>query len=180
MEKKQATIEVQPKLYGLEAVYKACYTFLDRAYIRLQGDPEGFVSVVIRAKDGVKTPVDALAGEFENELLHQALRVKVAEGNRKIREYIVTRALLSAQGEPPRSKSPDGAKDAGAPLLDAELEKEIEKLLAEVEKGEAAGSDPLKITVPWDEKKGAPAAMKLEPASSEGGCCGSGGGHRCV
>lgn len=182
------TIEVQVNMYGLEALYKACYTFLDRAYVRLQGDPQGTVKIVFRPKEGTKLPLEALAGEFENELLHQALRVKVADGNRKIREHIVTRALLSAQGVsvvPAQPAAPAPAQGGGS-VLDADLEMEIEKLLAEVEKAGAGSGDPLNISVPWEEKNGAPtktaAPLKLESVGPDasGGCgsgcgCGSGG-----
>jgi His-Xaa-Ser system protein HxsD len=193
------TIEVRPKLYGLEAVYKACYSFLDRVYVRLEGDPADVVRVQFRPKEGVKMSLDAISGEFENELLHQALRVKVADGNRKLREFIVTRALLSAQGVAaiPASAAaaapaaPAAPEKAGS-VLDEELEKEIEKLLAEVEKAGAGGGDPLNISVPWEEKNGAPSKaanpLKLDAVGPDmtseagGGCgsgcgCGSEGGH---
>jgi His-Xaa-Ser system protein HxsD len=178
MKKLEKAIEVQSKLYGLEAVYKACYAFLDRVYVKLEGEPEGVIRVLFRPKDPAKVSCEALAGEFENELLHQALRVKVADSNRKIREYIVTQALMSAQGvnASPASKATSSAQpaDSNGSVLDEELEKEIEKLLAEVEKSGSSGGDPLKIAAPWDEKKGAPEGSLKVEAATAGGDCGCG------
>lgn len=148
-------IPVQMALYSLEAVYKACYPFLEHAYLRLEGDPAGTVTVSMTAKPGVPDErLERMAGEFQNELLHHALRLKVSASNQKVREYIVLRALSSAEGAPP-------APAAQAPVMDDALEREIEKLLAEVEKG--AGADPLKIAVPWEEKQ-----KKAKPAPAKG------------
>lgn len=144
------SVEVQVPVYGIDAVYKASYTFLDRAYIRLEGDPGGTISVKIRLKnEAIGSLLESIAGEFENELIHQALRARVSSANQKIREYIVTRALASAEGAAAScaGNSPEGAPPES--VLDEDLEKEIEKLLAEVE--QQGGSDPLKITVPWQE-----------------------------
>ena len=153
---KMATIDVKPALYGLEAIYKACYTFLDQAYIKLEGDPEKSVSVLIRLKPRAKLTLEALEGEFQNELIHQALRIKVASSNQKIREYIVTRALASAEGA---ATAPcETAPQRPDSLLDEDLENEIEKLLAEVEA--QGGDDPLKINEPWKKSEGSPTEKK--------------------
>lgn len=150
MPKKDIVISVQTPLYGLEAVYLACYSMLDRAYIRLEGSPKGSIRVRMKSKEGGS--LERMAGEFENELLHQALRIKVASANQKIREHIVARALAGAQGavEETADPGPDGKKED--PVLDEDLEAEIDKLLAEVEK--EGGEDPLNIAAPWEEKKG--------------------------
>lgn len=145
MEKASAVVEVKTALYGLEAVYRACYTFLDRSYIKLEGDPQGSIQVHVGLKPDAKLTLEALQGELQNELIHQALRLKVATSNQKLRDYIVTQALASAEGvsAPARAQSAPQSPDS---QLDENLEKEIEKLLAEVE---AQGADdPLKI-VPW-------------------------------
>lgn len=149
-------IAVPMPLYSLEALYKACYPFLERAYVRLEGDPAKDVTVVMTAKPETSDETLArMADEFHNELLHHALRLKVASSNQKVREYILLRALSSAEGGQP------AAAPAPAPVLDDALEREIEKLLAEVEKG--ASADPLKIAVPWEEKnKKSKASSKRE------------------
>ncbi len=151
--KKDETVAVKVGLYGLEAVYLASYALLDRAYIRLEGDPKGTVKVRIKPKKDLSAKtLSALAGEFSNELIHQALRTKVSAANRQIREHIILRALTSAQGPAPGAgESSEHAEPAAGekPLLDEELEKEVDKLLAEVEK--EGGEDPLNIAAPWEE-----------------------------
>ncbi len=140
---------VDVALYPLEAIYAACYMFTDRAYIRLDAPSEGKVAVVLEAKADVPEKKRSnLRGEFHNELLHHALRLKISSSNQKIREYIVTQALLSAQPTSDIDKAKSEAEQA--PVLDEKLEKEIEELLAQVDK-ESDGKDPLNIAVPWDE-----------------------------
>ena len=158
----EAVLEVEERLYPPEAVEAAAYAFTDRAYARVETAGEGRLRVVLAFKPA--TPAAeraALEGELRNELLHQALRLKVSAANRKIREFIVTKALVSAQpaeslaGQPsqegPREDCPECAP-APAPV-DAELEKEIDRLLAEIEGGDAA-ADPLGVAVSWEVKYG--------------------------
>lgn len=157
--KKDETVAVKVGLYGLEAVYLASYALLDRAYIRLEGDPKGTITVRIKPKKDLSPKtLAALAGEFSNELIHQALRTKVSTANRQIREHIILKALTSAQGPAPDADSSGHAEPAAGekPLLDEELEKEVDKLLAEVEK--AGGEDPLNIAAPWEETHAEPSA----------------------
>ena len=71
--------------------------------------------------------LEALIGEFANELLNQVLRFKVSEATAQIREYTMARAFLS---------SPAQAS--------------IDALLAELD-AEELEDDELEISVPWDE-----------------------------
>jgi hypothetical protein len=74
--------------------------------------------------------LDALGGEFGNELLSQAARLRLSQATARIREYYTAAALRAA---------------AAAPSVD--------DLLAELD-AEELGDDPLDIVVPWDEKAG--------------------------
>jgi len=95
--KNQIIIKVNPKIYPLEAIYGAAYVFLDRAYLFLDGNPEKEVIVTLKGKEKMtERKLKNLAGEFYNELLNCALRQKISQNNQKIREYIVSQALLSA------------------------------------------------------------------------------------
>ena len=76
------------------------------------------------------TELDALAGEFVNELLSQATRLRLSRETSRIREYYTAAALRGA---------------ASAPSVD--------DLLAELD-AEELGDDPLEISVPWEEKPG--------------------------
>ena len=115
---------INSKLYPLEAVYGAAYVFLDKAYFRLDGDPEKEITVQIKSKEKLsRKGLENLASDFLNELLNYSLRYKISKNNRKIREYIIGTALLSALGE----------------NLEEETKEDWQK-------------DALGIAIPWEEK----------------------------
>lgn len=180
-----ASFEIDERIYPLEAVQNAVYVFTDRAYVRVEPAGQGRLSVVMTFKPASAPAVlDELKGEFDNELVHQALRLRVSDANRKIREFIVTKALVSAQpvaaaeaGAAEAGASADGAcpdcaaapqAPAGAPApaqIDEALEKEIDRLLAEIESGDGA-ADPLGVAVPWEEKFGPKAKEAAAPKAA--------------
>jgi len=175
---KESKITVDLTVYPLEAVQAAAYSLTDRLFVRIARSAKGSVSVVLTPKTG--GALGTLAGEFHNELLHESLRLQVSQANQKIREYIVTKALVSAQVpsvvppaaaaaavpavEGPCPECETQQAQAAPPPVDAELEKEIEKLLAEIEKG--GGDDPLGVAVPWEEKHGGKAVKKAAPSKA--------------
>lgn len=90
-------IRLNPKIYPLEAIYLACYTFLDRFYIKLDGDPKKEVFVFFEPKKRIsQKKIEKFKREFEKELLHSTIRVMVSKQNKKLREGIVLTALKSA------------------------------------------------------------------------------------
>lgn len=128
--KNQIKVLISPKIYPLESVYGAAYVFLDRAYIRLDGDPQKKIIIQIKSKKKInKKGLENLADAFLNELLNYGLRYQISKKNKKIREYIVGTALLSALGESVEEKG-----------------KEKEK--------EDWQKDTLGIAIPWEEKYG--------------------------
>jgi His-Xaa-Ser system protein HxsD len=125
------TFWLDSKIYSMESIYNTAYVFLDRAYVYLDGDPEKEIEVHLKGKeklDGKK--LEALQGEFLNELLNFLLRWEVARNNQKIREYIVASALVSS--------------------LPSEFLSQTN--LAEAETA-SWKEDPLGIAVPWEEKR---------------------------
>jgi len=121
-------ITVDSNLYPLEAIYGASYAFLDKAYIRLSGDPKGKIIVQIKGKGGDNPKkLENLADDFTNELINYGLRSQISKNNKKIREYIVGTALLSALGEMSESEG--------------EAKEDWQK-------------DALGIAVPWEDKYG--------------------------
>ena len=115
------------KIYNLEIILGACYAFIDRAYVFLKMQDAkkvriSFSSKGISGKQGFKQ----LAGEFDNQLLQCALRYKISRNNKKIREYIVGRALHSVL--------PASANDRCSI------------------NGLQAKADPLGIAIPWEKK----------------------------
>ena len=178
----EIAFDLDETLYPLEAVQNAIYIFTDRAYVRVERSEPGRLKVVMAAKaEAAPLSPAALKGEFDNELIHQVLRQRISDSNQKIREFIVTKALISAQpssvvtvsspasaeGEAP---CPDCVETEGAPAappqIDAALEKEIDRLLAEIESGDGA-ADPLGVSVPWEEAFGAKSASPKDAPKAE-------------
>ncbi len=127
MKKNSKTILLNPKLYSLDVIYGACYVFIDRAYILLDGDVKKRIKVFIKSKNKLpRKGLESLTGDFENELLNYALREKINKTNRKIRERIIEKALAVSDSAllPPAQDYVDYLKD------------------------------PLGIAVPWEEKYG--------------------------
>jgi His-Xaa-Ser system protein HxsD len=155
----ELNISIDLKIYSIEAIERAAYTFTDNAYIEIKSKTDTRAEVLVSPKEGAVLTGEKLRREFLNELLHSELRCRVSANNQKIREYIVTQALLSAQ--PDDAVSDDAvsqaeetqAKKQDSALLESELEAEIDKLLAEAEKSDYS-KDPLAIAVPWEEKYG--------------------------
>lgn len=89
-------VDLEKNIYSKSTIMKATYKFTDRAYIYIQ-----FVS--FEAKDYYriyfKSKIDSelLLDSFMNELLDQELRMLVANETKKIREVIVSKALISGQ-----------------------------------------------------------------------------------
>src|SRR6476660_1480531 len=83
------TLSLDVGLYPRDVLYAAAYVFLDRAYVLLDRQESRFI-VQFRGKRALdETRFLAMAGEFENELLAQALRLRVADANQRIIEDVV-------------------------------------------------------------------------------------------
>lgn len=122
------SLTLNKKLYTYEVVYGTAYIFIDRCYVFLDADDDGNTIVRLKGKQPMgQEALEALAGEFANELLNQLLRVKIAKRNAKIREYIVARALFSNFRE--------------REIFETDFASETEFL-----------DDPLGIATPWEEK----------------------------
>lgn len=125
----QKEIIINQKLYPLEVIYSTAYIYIDRCYVLLEKPAKDQVSVRLKAKPECdQETFSALVGEFENELLTQTLRRKVAQRTEGVREAIVHRALFSAMPE----------------SIDLSLEDDDGDYL----------DDPLGIAVPWEDKFG--------------------------
>lgn len=90
------TLSLDVGLYPRDVLYAAAYVFLDRAYVLLDRQDARYV---VRFRS--KRPLDeaafrAIAGEFENELLAQALRHQVVDANQRIIEDVVAVAIAGA------------------------------------------------------------------------------------
>lgn len=83
------------ELYTADAIFRACYKFTDRCYILLDRADERAVIAEFRARDG-KSDMDAILGEFANELIDQRLRMDLARETKAVRDLIVEQAFVEA------------------------------------------------------------------------------------
>lgn len=128
-------LAVDEKVFPRAVSVAAAYRFLDRCYVRLERSGRGKLSIFLKGKRKLaKARLDDLAGEFDNELLHQLMRHQVAERTDTLREVLVGRALLSA--EPVEGFALDGQNEQS-------MDTDLDYL-----------DDPLGIAVPWEEKYG--------------------------
>jgi His-Xaa-Ser system protein HxsD len=134
---------VDESVYPLEAVYGASYVFLEKCFVYLSRAKPQVVDVRLTSRESAKpAELDALAGEFANELLAQTIRQRLSQSSSRIREYYTAAALRAATSAP-----------------------SVDDLLAELESEELL-EDPLEIMVPWEEKHGAEQA-ETEPEAKK-------------
>jgi len=115
-------------LYPRDAVYGAAYLFVDRCWLYLSRPADDQIEVRLKGKTALdQGGLEALAGEFANELLNQVVRQRVGESTAQIREYYMAKAFFA---------------DSNQTSIDA--------LLAELD-AEELEEDPLEISVPWEE-----------------------------
>ncbi|PKN58877.1 MAG: His-Xaa-Ser system protein HxsD [Deltaproteobacteria bacterium HGW-Deltaproteobacteria-14] len=129
----EVSFPLDESIYPRDAIFGAAYLFIDRCYVFLTRPADGQVGVRLRPKgERGEALLEALAGEFANELLNQVLRARIAQSTTKIREFYMQRAFF--ENTPTHST--------------------IDALLAELDEEELA-DDPLEISVPWEEEPSA-------------------------
>jgi His-Xaa-Ser system protein HxsD len=89
-------VAVNTRIYPLDVIYTAAYSFLDRAYILLDGNPESIITIELIPKSK-NSDLDILSKEFCNELLNYSFYKSQATKNASIRETIMQRALLTTE-----------------------------------------------------------------------------------
>jgi His-Xaa-Ser system protein HxsD len=128
------TMSLDVGLYPRDVLYAAAYVFLDRAYVLLDRDGSRYL-IHLRGKQALdEATLRAMAGEFANELLAQALRHQVVKTNQRIIEDVAALAISGAAGT-------DVAGDEAA-LIDLDAPQDDGFL-----------DDPLGIAEPWEAKK---------------------------
>jgi His-Xaa-Ser system protein HxsD len=160
-------VVVPEDIYPLESVMSAAYVFTDRCYVLFDKLPGGGIKISLSPRPGTTDEgLQAIAGDFQNELLGQALRQRIAERHEKVREVIVARALFGAA--PRISEEPDAAQPSDEQIgVEAQYVPQADDDYLE---------DPLGIAVPWEEKYGK-AAGDAPAGGGTGEDRGSGGGQ---
>jgi His-Xaa-Ser system protein HxsD len=127
LDERRVVFVVDETLFPMDSIYGAAYRFVDRCWLHLRRPADRQVEVRLKAKGPTTVAeLEALAGEFANELLNQVVRQRVGETNSKLREYVIARAFTTASA---RNSS-------------------IDALLAELDAEELA-EDELQVAVPW-------------------------------
>lgn len=135
---RRAELTLAPKLYSDEALRIAAAVFDGRAEVYLEdGRAARVVTLEAKRKDLDAAGLEALAGDFLNELLNQEYRFLVSRFNRKIADLISAQTLLSARGG---EKAPAAAAGEDAP----EFKEKVARLLVETE-AEIARTMPRKL-----------------------------------
>jgi His-Xaa-Ser system protein HxsD len=152
------TLSLDATAYPLSVLHGTAYVFLARAYVRLDRE-KGRFTVRLSGKTRLDAAgLEALAGEFVNELTNQFVREDIAAKTTRLRESVVGRALLGALGTGDElqglgddlawagPESTPSASEAGAPGPGAPA---------------TAEADPLGIAVDWELRFGHPASKEV-------------------
>lgn len=126
-------------VYSDDAVRIAAHVFANRAETYAEESKAAFDLTLVSKKAGLDdSSLEALAGEFLNELLNQEYRFVVARFNRKVADVVTAQTLLSARGgeNPP-------APPAETPELKAETQRLMREAADEIER-----TMPKKIAAP--------------------------------
>jgi len=126
---RQISFDISEDVYPLDAIYGAAYLFVDRCYVFLTRPMSHTVGVRLRTRsEADEAALEALAGEFANELLNQTLRHRISQSTATIREYYMARAFYGS-----------------------EARSTVDALLAELDEEELA-EDNLEVAVPWEKR----------------------------
>ena len=170
-ENNSVSVRFERSLYPLDSIYGAAYVHIDNCYVYLDVAGEDHLKVELRGRQPLEpAALEALAGEFANELLTQAWRHEISERNRLTIETVTLQALAGAAGQPPIDPMAgladlplDGeGADGGFDDLD-----DLDDLPEDLE--DDVFDDPLGIAVPWEEKYGKEAEEGRGAQSAEPG-----------
>jgi His-Xaa-Ser system protein HxsD len=143
--------EVPKSLYSKQGLLIAAQIFSSRAEVFLDESKTAFELTLKAKKKALPAPeLEALGGEFLNELLNQEYRFIVGRHNQKISNLIITQTLFAARGGEKPPTAPEGENSP-------EFQREVEKLMKDAE-------DEVKRTMP---KKIAPQGNPLPPAAED-------------
>lgn len=117
---------VDHSLFSDTVILKSAYTFLDRAYFFFQKKDDDTL-VQIQPKEWEAWSAEKFALEYSDELLATALRFRIEEENKVVRETIVRRALGSY------ADLPNFTSIQTAPTNQIDFDKDIDEILREIE-----------------------------------------------
>lgn len=138
-------VSINPKIYPLEIIYSAAYTFIDRAYVIIDGNPSEELFVELKLKE--KGDLETLGREFNNELVNYAVYAVQSVRTQNVRDALVEKVFSS------------NTEDA---TTTQETETDVEDEDDEF-KGMDYETDPAGITKPWTSEKKEKDVCKCDP-----------------
>jgi His-Xaa-Ser system protein HxsD len=87
------TLELDRHAYGLEAVQKASYRFIDRLTVLISESERGTIVCEIDPVAGGTVAFDVVLSDFKRELLDQQLRSKIKAETEPVRNLILAYAF---------------------------------------------------------------------------------------
>ena len=98
-----ALLHLDELIYNRDAVMRTCYWFTDRCYVFVSRPQDSMLLVSLRMKTVAPTldnprpeQLESVAGEFQNALLDQQLRIDIEQQTRLVRELLVAKAFSEA------------------------------------------------------------------------------------
>ncbi len=115
-------------VYSQDGLRIAAHVFATRAEVLVAKYRDSYaVTLKSKRRSASQADLEALAGEFLNELLNQEYRFLVGRFNHKISGLIVTQVLLAARGGEQAVKPPSEERSAEFQAAVAVLMKEAEE-----------------------------------------------------
>lgn len=107
---------INSELYPLGVVFKAAYLFIGEYYIFFDKAKAGYYLVKITPKQNSNVDFAKVAGEFNNELLNQAIRYDISQKTKNIRELVLARALYSTSIQSTTNQTNNNPEDCSFSL----------------------------------------------------------------
>lgn len=105
-----AALRVSRSVYGLPAIFRACYRFTDEHYLFLRPDGPDDLLIFIKPKRPAADLEQAL-GAFANDLIDQRLRLEVWRETAAVRQLIVAQAFAEGNLLPNSHQDAEPAND---------------------------------------------------------------------
>jgi His-Xaa-Ser system protein HxsD len=90
-------IQIDPRIYSLDAIYAASYVMLEKAYILLDGNPKNQIIVMITPKNSKNAK--EIKNEFMNELIRLGFYKNQAREAGIVKTLILKKILMISDEE---------------------------------------------------------------------------------
>ena len=95
LDKGRLLIELDNKIYSIDAITRTTYKFTDKCYMRMESVADNITGVYFTAKIENSDNLEETINDFCNELIDQELRINVEKEFGNIRDAIVKKAFSS-------------------------------------------------------------------------------------